>query len=52
MKITVEIALDDAMLLNRARSLQRRGVQVLICGAIPRPMAKNLDTAGINVTPP
>jgi predicted Fe-Mo cluster-binding NifX family protein len=43
----VSIAGDDP--LERARSLQRLGVQILICGAISRPMEMALAGAGIEV---
>jgi predicted Fe-Mo cluster-binding NifX family protein len=45
----VPIAGDDP--LERARSLHRLGVQVLICGAISRPMEIALAGAGIEVIP-
>lgn len=37
--------------LERARSLQGLGVQILICGAISRPMEAALAGAGIEVIP-
>jgi predicted Fe-Mo cluster-binding NifX family protein len=45
----LSIAEDDP--LERARSLQRFGVQLLICGAISRPMEMALAAAGIEVIP-
>ena len=46
-----EISLDEESPLNRARSLKRRGVQALICGAISRSLAKDLEAAGIDLAP-
>ena len=45
------IALQEQIPMNRARKLARLGVDVLICGAISRPLSEHLEAAGIQVIP-
>ena len=44
-----EAALGETHVLGRATRLARLGVEVLICGAISRPLEQALGSAGIDV---
>jgi predicted Fe-Mo cluster-binding NifX family protein len=51
-----ELSRQDAALaaggpLERARDLRQMGAEVLICGAISRPLELALDSAGVQVIP-
>jgi len=51
-----EVSREDAQLgavgpLERARDLRQMGAEVLICGAISRPLELALDSAGVQVIP-
>ena len=46
-----ETFLGDAGLAVRAGRLTELGVEVLICGAISRPLERMLDSAGVRVVP-
>lgn len=46
-----EIALEEDLPLNRVRRLQSLGVRLLICGAVSRPLAEHLESAGVDVMP-
>ena len=46
-----EMSLPDEPALQRAARLKRLGVQVLVCGAISRPLAWFVTQAGIRLVP-
>jgi predicted Fe-Mo cluster-binding NifX family protein len=45
------IALDRGSLHDRVNALTAGGVDVLLCGAVSRPLYEMLECAGIDVTP-
>lgn len=50
-RIRHEEVLHESFLGQRARRLRELGVNVLICGAISRPLAALLEASGISVLP-
>jgi len=46
-----EVALEEASLAGRVRRLVDLGADVLICGAISRPLEATLAAAGVRVVP-
>jgi predicted Fe-Mo cluster-binding NifX family protein len=46
-----QMSLEESQLASRARRLTELGVQVLICGAISRPLEAMLVSAGVHVIP-
>lgn len=46
-----QVALEEAAPANRAKRIIQLGIQVLICGAISRPLAAIIQDSGIQVIP-
>jgi len=46
-----EVAMQEPESLSRARSVVGLGIDVLICGAISRPLESMLESAGLTVIP-